>query len=92
MLYNFFLFILNIFVYIVIIYLFHYLWEYLKNNYSQKKTKDIYNFQKNKYEQIVESIQQGQSRQQDYDSLQNKDIETLNNELESYVNDELAND
>tara|TARA_Y200000002_G_scaffold55318_3_gene40672 strand:+ start:10624 stop:10902 length:279 start_codon:yes stop_codon:yes gene_type:complete len=92
MLYNFFLFILNIFVYIVIIYLFHYLWEYLKNNYSQKKTKDIYNFQKNKYEQIVESIQQGQSRQQAYDSLQNKDIETLNNELESYVNDELAND
>tara|TARA_A100001015_G_scaffold219856_1_gene247369 strand:- start:5603 stop:5842 length:240 start_codon:yes stop_codon:yes gene_type:complete len=79
-------------VYIVIIYLFHYLWEYLKNNYSQKKTKDIYNFQKNKYEQIVESIQQGQSRQQAYDSLQNKDIETLNNELESYVNDELAND
>ena len=92
MLYNFFLFILNIFVYIVIIYLFHYLWEYLKNNYSQKKTKDIYNFQKNKYEQIVESIQQGQSRQQAYDSLQNKDIETLNNELESYVSDELAND
>lgn len=92
MLYNFFLFILNIFVYIVIIYLFHYLWEYLKNNYSKKKTKDIYNFQKNKYEQIVESIQEGQSQQQAYDSLQNKDIETLNNELESYVNDKLAND
>lgn len=92
MLYNFFLFILNIIVYIVIIYIFHYLWEYLKNNYSQKKTKDVYNFQKNKYEQIVESIQQGQSQQPTNESLQNEDIEKLNNELESYVNTELASD
>jgi SPX domain protein involved in polyphosphate accumulation len=92
MLYNFFLFILNIIVYIVIIYIFHYLWEYLKNNYSQKKTKDVYNFQKNKYEQIVESIQQGQSQQPANESLQNEDIEKLNNELESYVNAELASD
>lgn len=92
MLYNFFLFILNIIVYIVIIYIFHYLWEYLKNNYSQKKTKDVYNFQKNKYEQIVESIQQGQSQQPTTESLQNEDIEKLNNELESYVNTELASD
>lgn len=92
MLYNFFLFILNIIVYIVIIYIFHYLWEYLKNNYSQKKTKDVYNFQKNKYEQIVESIQQGQSQQSTNESLQNEDIEKLNNELESYVNTELASD
>jgi|TARA_B100000902_G_C26662407_1_gene599041 SPX domain protein involved in polyphosphate accumulation len=92
MLYNFFLFILNIIVYIVIIYIFHYLWEYLKNNYSQKKTKDVYNFQKNKYEQIVESIQQGQSQQPTNESLQNEDIEKLNNELESYVNAELASD
>ena len=92
MLYNFFLFILNIIVYIVIIYIFHYLWEYLKNNYSQKKTKDVYNFQKNKYEQIVESIQQGQSQQSTNESLQNEDIEKLNNELESYVNAELASD
>lgn len=92
MLYNFFLFILNIIVYIVIIYIFHYLWEYLKNNYSQKKTKDVYNFQKNKYEQIVESIQQGQSQQPANESLQNEDIEKLNNELESYVNTELASD
>jgi SPX domain protein involved in polyphosphate accumulation len=92
MLYNFFLFILNIIVYIVIIYIFHYLWEYLKNNYSQKKTKDVYNFQKNKYEQIVESIQQGQSQQPTSESLQNEDIEKLNNELESYVNAELASD
>ena len=92
MLYNFFLFILNIIVYIVIIYIFHYLWEYLKNNYSQKKTKDVYNFQKNKYEQIVESIQQGQSQQPANESLQNEDIEKLNNELESYVNAELASE
>ena len=41
-------FLLNILIYIFIILALHYLWDYLKDNYSKKKTKDIISIQTSK--------------------------------------------
>ena len=49
---------INIFTSIVIIYIIHLLWNYLKDTYSTKKTKDLVNTQIQKYKMMVNEIQQ----------------------------------
>jgi uncharacterized membrane protein YfhO len=36
----------------------HYLWNYLKNTYTEKKTKDLVNTQVEKYKKIVAELQE----------------------------------
>jgi hypothetical protein len=47
----------NIIISIIIILLVHYIWNYLKDTFSTKKTKDLVNSQVKKYKQIMEEIQ-----------------------------------
>jgi hypothetical protein len=49
--------IINILISIFIILISHFLWNYLKDNLTTKKTKDLANIQANKYKKIVEEIQ-----------------------------------
>ena len=35
----------------------HYAWNYLKDNYTEKKTKDLVNIQTEKYKKIIEELQ-----------------------------------
>jgi predicted PurR-regulated permease PerM len=46
-----------------IIYCFHSTWDYFKNTYTHKKTKDLVNTQITKYQQMMDEMQQtlGQS-------------------------------
>ena len=50
--------IINIFISIIIIYGIHLFWNYLKDTYSTKKTKDLVNTQIQKYKIMVDEIQQ----------------------------------
>jgi len=47
----------NIIISIIIILLVHYIWNYLKDTFSTKKTKDLVNSQVQKYKKIMEEIQ-----------------------------------
>lgn len=42
---------------LLIIYIFHQLWEYMKQKYSVKKTKDLVSSQIQKYKTIIKELQ-----------------------------------
>ena len=42
---------------IFIIFIIHYFYNYIKDTYSTKKTKDIVGFQVQKYQEIIQEIQ-----------------------------------
>ena len=42
---------------IIIIFLLHYIWDYLVNTYSTKKTKDLVNSQVQNYKQIIKDME-----------------------------------
>jgi hypothetical protein len=68
-------FFLNITISFIIIYLSHQLWEYLKNTFSTKVTKDLAGAQIQKYKQMIEEIQKGES----------ENSENMEKELESFI-------
>lgn len=57
---------LTITISVILILCGHYLWNYLKNTYTEKKTKDLVNSQVEKYKKIVaelqETIEKGQQK------------------------------
>jgi hypothetical protein len=50
--------VINIAMSISFIYLGHYLWNYIKDTYSTKKTKDLVNTQIQKYKKMMVEIQE----------------------------------
>ena len=64
---------------ILIIVSFHYLWNYVKDTYSVKKTKDVYNIQTEKYKAILADLidnQESVNANNDIDYLSmEKDLE-----------------
>ena len=65
----------------------HYSWNYLKNTYTEKKTKDLVSIQVEKYKKIVaelqETIEKGQQK-----SSQNEIF--IDEQEKSEMNDDLA--
>uniref|UniRef100_A0A6C0B6S4 Uncharacterized protein n=1 Tax=viral metagenome TaxID=1070528 RepID=A0A6C0B6S4_9ZZZZ len=61
----------------------HFLWNYLRDNYTTKKTKNIIHGQIEKYQKIIEQIQ-GQSINDEF--LNEKDVQDLNNDLAAFAN------
>lgn len=51
-------FLLTTTVSIILILSGHYLWNYLKNTYTEKKTRDLVNSQVEKYKKIVAELQE----------------------------------
>ena len=49
---------INIIFSILIIVIGHYLWDYFKDTYSEKVTKDILGSQTQKYKMIIEQLQE----------------------------------
>jgi hypothetical protein len=47
----------HIIISIIIILFVHYIWNYLKDTFTTKKTKDLVNSQVQKYKKIMEEIQ-----------------------------------
>ena len=53
-------YIIQITISIGIVLLIHYLYNYFKETYTVKKTKDMYQFHQTKYNEIFETMKQGQ--------------------------------
>lgn len=53
-----FYFCLNIIISIIVIFIGHQIWNYVKNTYSTKKTKDLVNTQITKYKKMMKEIQE----------------------------------
>ena len=53
-----FYFCLNIIISIIVIFIGHQIWNYIKNTYSTKKTKDLVNTQITKYKKMMKEIQE----------------------------------
>ena len=83
----------NICVSILIIYLLHQLWEYLKNQFSIKKTIDKFNFQNQKYEKLIDKLQNEEIKIENNTSYSDEknDFEKLNQELLEFSESELLN-
>ena len=70
-------FIIQIVISIIIIIFLHYFYNYLKNTYSTKKTKDLVGFHIQKYQEILNEMQQ----QPPIEFISEHDKEIINNEL-----------
>ena len=80
--------ILNIILYILLIYLMQYGWNYLKDTYTTKKTKDVVNTQIKKYKEMFEKLQVSKQESSPFQTEDEK--QSMNMELLEYVNQELA--
>ena len=83
----------NICLSIIIIYLLHQLWEYLKSQFSVKKTVDKFNFQNQKYEKLINKLQKEEIKLENVSSHSNEEnnFEKLNQELLDFSELELLN-
>lgn len=84
---------LNIVLSIFIIYLLHQLWEYLKSQFSIRKTVDKFNFQNQKYEKLINKLQNEECKNNNIQSKldESNDFEKLNKELLDFSEAELLN-
>jgi hypothetical protein len=73
--------IINIIISIFIIYIIHSTWEYFKDTYTNKKTKDLVNTQITKYQQMMEEMQQNTKSQ----SISKTDIQTMDDDLTLFM-------
>ena len=71
----------NIFISLTIIYLIHYLWDYFKNSWTIKKSKDLVNTHISKYKKIAEEAIDNNIKK-DLIKNENKNLEK---ELEDYL-------
>ena len=73
----------------IIIFLFQYGWNYLKDTYSVKKTKDLVNTQIEKYKKIAESTINHSQGSPNFQGSQN--IDFISETEKQTMNDDLMN-
>jgi flagellar biosynthesis component FlhA len=78
---------INIIFSTLIIYITHHIWNYLKDTYSTKKTKDLVNTQIDKYKKIIDELQENQSK---IPVVSETDFESMNNDLTDFMKNELS--
>ena len=71
---------------LIIIFLFQYGWNYLKDTYSVKKTKDLVNTQIEKYKKIAESTINHSQGSQNIDFISETEKQTMNDDLMNLAN------
>ena len=80
---------------LIIILFFQYGWNYLKDTYSVKKTKDLVNTQIEKYKKIAESTindSQGPPNVQGFPNMEgSQNIDFINETEKQTMNDDLMN-
>jgi hypothetical protein len=78
----------NIIISIIIIILIHYLFNYLKDTYTTKKTKDLVKSQTDKYKSILDEMM---NKKNDRDeNMFSFNSENMQNELDSYLEQEMS--
>jgi hypothetical protein len=78
----------NIIISIIIIVLIHYLFNYLKDTYTTKKTKDLVKTQTEKYKIILDEMMNKKNEVDENMFIFNK--ENMQNELDSYLEQEIS--
>jgi len=70
----------------------HYLWNYIKDTYSERKTKDLVGFQTQKYKSILsELIENGREQSNTQEQiLTENDLMNMDDELTRYLEQELS--
>ena len=74
----------------------HYLWNYIKDTYSERKTKDLVGFQTQKYKSILsELIENGREQPNTQEKekeqfLTENDLMNMDDELTRYLEQELS--
>jgi len=81
--------IINIIVSIIIIYSAHELWNYLKDTYSTRKTKDLVNSQIEKYKKMMIEIQENSSQTTGF--IDDNEKQNMDNDLTEFMNQQLEN-
>ncbi len=76
--------ILNIIVSFIIILIIHHLYNYIKNTYTTKKTKDLVSFQVQKYKEILQEMQANQN-------IHASNVDFVSDQEKNQMNDELMN-
>jgi predicted PurR-regulated permease PerM len=72
---------------VLIIYGIHHIWNYLRDTYSTKKTRDLVNSQISKYKRLIEDIQSNQpSSVSLFENQEEKDA--MRNELAEFMNEQ----
>lgn len=72
---------------VLIIYGIHSIWNYLKDTYSTKKTRDLVNSQISKYKRLIEDIQSNQPASVPLFENQ-EEKEAMQNELAEFMNEQ----
>lgn len=78
--------IFNIIISIFIIYCCHSAWEYMKNTFTHKKTKDLVNSQITKYQQMMDEMQQSI---QTSTSISPNDIQSMDADLTKFMDEQM---
>jgi len=71
----------NVIASILIIYVFHLLWNFIVNKFSTKKKKDMVNNQINKYNDLVQEIKKSTKEQEFTEEVK----ENLENDLTEFM-------
>jgi len=79
--------IFNIIVSLIIIYCFHTAWEYAKNTYTKSKTKDLVNSQINKYQQMMDEMQQNIDKNPQ--TIGETEIQTMDEDLTHFMEEQM---
>ena len=72
-----------------LIFIIHYFYNYLKNTYSTKKTKDLVGFQVQKYQEIIQELQNNNNgfiSTDDQDQMQKELLELVNPQYTEDIN------
>jgi hypothetical protein len=77
-------FLFNLTVSILVIYIGHYLWNYIKDTYSTKKTKDLVNTQIEKYKKMMKEIQENNKISKE-EFLNETEKNTMDKELVEFM-------
>ena len=81
----------NIIISILIIFIAHSLWNYIKNTYSTKKTKDLIGSQIQKYKTMIEQIQiQNQNQNQMVPTINPPSTISMENDLAKWMEESIG--
>jgi hypothetical protein len=83
---------INIIISLIIIYICHSIWIYVKDTYSTRKTKDLVNTQVSKYKQIIQELQENKLTNQGSqisEEISKTEIENMDNLLTEFMENEL---
>ena len=81
---------INIIISILVIYGIHSCWDYLKDNYTTKKTKDLVNTQIEKYKRIMNDIQKQPKGSQNPLFENEQEKQSMNDDLLEFMEQQTA--